>query len=114
MTSLQTAQLYFDLSNKSDFEGIAKLFTKDTVYHSANTGDYVGTDTILKMQKAFHGKFKQLHWHVNSVEEEEPGTILFDYDFSATTKDGEQVSGSGLEYVGVVDGKITRVEIKNK
>ena len=114
MKPTEIAQLYFDLSNKSAFEGTAKLFTDETVYRSVNAGDYVGIKDILTMQKAFHGKFKKLHWHVNSVEETKPGTVLFDYDFSATTKDGEQTTSSGLEYVKVANGKITRVEIENK
>ena len=114
MTALEIVRHYFDLSNKSDFEGIAKLFSEGTVYHSANTGEYTGVNDIIKMQKAFHGKFKQLHWNVNSVQAVEPDTILSDYDFTGTLPSGEIVQSTGLEYVTVHDGKIQKIVIQGK
>lgn len=111
---LETAKLYFDLSNKSDLDGIEKLFTNSTTYSSQTTGEYVGRDNVVAMQKAFHGKFKALKWIVNSVKEIKPGTVLFDYDFIGETPNGEKIKSSGLEYVTVSQGKIQRVEIQNK
>lgn len=112
--ALEIAALYFDLSNKSDFEGIEKLFTETTTYSSQTTGIYLGRDNILAMQRAFHGKFVSLHWTVNSVEEVKPGIILFDYDFVGELPNGEKVESSGLEFVIVYEGKIQHVEIRNK
>jgi hypothetical protein len=112
--ALEIAKRYFDLSNKSDFDGIGKLFTETTTYSSQTTGIYLGRDDILAMQRAFHGKFISLHWQVNSVEEVKPGIILFDYDFVGTLPNSEKVEGSGLEYVIVHRGKIQHVEIRSK
>ena len=112
--ALRIAKLYFGLSNKSDFDGIAKLFTETTTYSSQTTGIYLGRDDILAMQQAFHGKFTSLHWQVNSVEEVKPGIILFDYDFVGTLPSGEKIKSSGLEYVIVYEGKIQHIEIRNK
>lgn len=114
MTALETAKLYFELSNKSDFDGIAKLFTGTTTYSSQTTGVYLGVEDIIKMQREFHGKFSALNWEVNFVEEVKPGIVLFDYDFLATTKDGERVQASGFEYVIVYDDKIQHIEIRSK
>ena len=112
--SLEIAQLYFALSNKSDFEGIGKLFTDSTTYSSQTTGIYLGRDSILAMQKEFHGKFISLHWNINSVEEVRPGIVLFDYDFIGELPNSEKVESSGLEYVIVYQGKIQHVEIRSK
>lgn len=114
MTALEIARLYFSLSNKSDFESIAKLFTDTTTYSSQNTGIYLGADNIIAMQKNFHEGFQKLHWRVNSVEETKPGVVLFDYDFEAMTKSGEVVNSSGLEYVIVFKDKIQHIEVKSK
>jgi len=112
--ALEIAQLYFDLSNKSDFEGIAKLLTDTTTYSSQNTGEYTGKDTILAMQQVFHSKFSSLEWKVNSVTETKTGVIVFDYDFVGKQHDGTEVRSSGLEYVTVLYGKIQDIEIRNK
>jgi len=112
--ALETAQHYFDLSNKSDFAQIAKLFTDTTTYSSQTTGVYLGRDDIIAMQRAFHGKFTSLHWKVNSVEEVKPGIVLFDYDFIGELPNGERIESSGLEYVIVAGGKIQHVEIRSK
>jgi hypothetical protein len=113
MTPLEIAKQYFDLSNNSDFAGIAKLFTNTTSYSSANTGVYLGVGDIINMQKDFHAKFKRLIWKINSVEEIKPGIILFKYDFEATTNSGDEIQSTGLEYVIVANGKIQHIEIRN-
>ena len=113
-SALETAQYYFELSNKSDFEGISTLFTPTTTYSSQTTGVYLGVEDIMAMQRAFHGRFSSLKWKVNSVEELKPGVVLFDYDFIAELPDGERVESSGLEYVIVYQDKIQHVEIRNK
>lgn len=112
--ALKIAKLYFDLSNKSDFTGIAKLFTETTTYSSQTTGVYLGCDEILAMQRAFHGKFTSLEWEVNSVEEVKPGIVLFDYDFVGKLPSGEKIETSGLEYVIVYQGNIQHIEIRSK
>ena len=113
-TALKIAQLYFALSNKSDFDGIGKLFTDKTVYKSQNTGEYIGVTDILTMQRAFHGKFSSLNWKVNSVREIKPGVILFDYELRGELASGEVTTSTGLEYVTVNHGKIQEIEIENK
>lgn len=114
MNTLETAQLYFDLSNKSDFQGIAQLMTPDTQYKSATTGEFLGVDAILDMQKVFHGKFSKLYWKVNSISHLDEDTVCFDYDFAGTKDDGEQIISTGWEYVTIKDQKIVAVEIKRK
>lgn len=114
MNALEIAQLYFDLSNKSDFEGIAKLMTPETHYKSETTGEFQGVDAILDMQKVFHGRFSELHWKVNSVNQIDEDTVCFDYDFAGTKDAGEQIVSTGLEYITVQNQKIISVEIKSK
>jgi hypothetical protein len=112
--ALRIATLYFDLSNKSDFDGIGKLFTETTTYSSQTTGMYLGCDDILAMQRRFHAKFSSLEWTVNSVEEVKPGIVLLDYDFTGELPSGEKIKSSGLEYVIVYENKIQHIEIRNK
>jgi hypothetical protein len=112
--ALKIAKLYFELSNKSDFDDIEKLFADSTTYSSQTTGVYLGRDDILAMQRAFHGKFSSLKWRVNSAEEVKPGIVLFDYNFVGELPGGEKIESSGLEYVIVYKGKIQHVEIRNK
>jgi hypothetical protein len=112
--ALEIAQLYFDLSNKSDFDGIVQLLTDNTTYSSQSTGEYIGKDAILAMQRAFHGKFSTLNWTVNSVKTTMNGVIVFDYDFYGKQHDGTEVHSSGLEYITVLYGKIQDVEIRSK
>ncbi len=114
MTALETAQLYFDLSNKSDLGAVENLFTGSTTYISQTTGTYSGTEEIMAMQRAFHAKFSSLHWHLNSAQEVQPGVVLFDYDFTGKLPSGEEVRSTGLEYVTIKNGRIMRVEIKSK
>ena len=111
---IEVAKKYFDLSNESDLDEVKKLFSYTTTYSSQTTGIYLGVEDIISMQRDFHGKFEQLHWTVNSIEEVKPGIVLFDYDFNAKTKSGEEIHSSGYEYVIVLDGIIQHVEIRNK
>ena len=114
MTTPEIASLYFDLSNKSDFANIAKLFTNSTTYSSQNTGIYLGANAIIEMQKQFHRQFSVLNWKVNSIEEVKSGVVCLDYTFTGTKLDGGQIESSGIEYVIVQGGKILHIEIKNK
>lgn len=114
MTNLEIAKHYFDLSNRSDFAGIALLFTDSTTYSSQTTGLYLGKDNILEMQREFHGKFSSLHWQINSVKELKPGIVMFDYTFIAKLANGEKTESFGTEYVIVHDSKIQHIEIRNK
>jgi len=114
MKALEVAQLYFALSNKSDFEGIAQLMTPETHYKSETTGEFQGVNAILDMQKAFHGRFSKLHWKVNSVSQVDEDTVCFDYDFVGTKDGGEQIASTGLEYITVQNQKIIAVDIQSK
>lgn len=112
--SLEIANRYFDLSNKSDFDGIGKLLTETTTYSSQTTGFYLGRDDILTMQQAFHARFATLKWTVKSVEEVKPGIVLFDYDFAGKPHNGEKIETSGSEHIIVYQNKIRHVEIRSK
>lgn len=110
----EIAEHYFKLSNKSDFKGIAKLFTDSTVYVSQNTGKFIGKDEIIKMQKTFHGNFSLLHWAVESIKEISPGVYRFEFLFNATELDGKVINSAGQEDVAIKNGKIASIVIKNK
>jgi ketosteroid isomerase-like protein len=114
MSALTTAKRYFDLSNESDFDGITELFSDQTRYSSQNTGEYVGRDSIITMQRQFHGQFKAKQWVINGTKEVTPGLAVIDYTFSGEKTDGSKVEGSGLEYIHVRNGKITQIEIRAK
>jgi limonene-1,2-epoxide hydrolase len=114
MDAMETAKFYFELSNRSDFDNIKKLFTDSTVYISQTTGEYIGRKDIIAMQRKFHGQFLSLKWHVNSVKEVKPGVILLDFDFVGEKLDGEVIKSSGHEYVEASDGKIQKIEILKK
>lgn len=114
LTPLETAKLYFELSNSADVRAVEDLFTEASTYSSQNTGIYFGREDIIEMQRVFHGKFSSLQWSVNSVEEVKPGVILFDFNFMGETLGGERVKIFGLEYVVVYKGKIQHIEVRNK
>ncbi|HMS23712.1 MAG TPA: nuclear transport factor 2 family protein [Candidatus Saccharibacteria bacterium] len=114
MNVMETAKLYFELSNKSDFDNIEKLFTDKTVYISQATGEYVGKKDIIAMQRNFHGQFSSLNWRVTSVKEVKPGVILFDFDFVGEMLDGEVMKTSGQETVTVSHDKIIKIVITKK
>ncbi len=113
-TALEIAQLYFHLSNNSDFNEIKNLFTDSTTYSSQNTGLFLGVESIQAMQKDFHNKFSSLHWTINSIEKVKTGIILVDYNFVAQSKSGDEVKSSGFEYIVVHNDKILHIEIRNK
>ena len=112
MSPLEVANLYFELSNKSDLDSIAELFTDDTTYSSQNTGIFSGRDEIIEMQKGFHSQYKSLKWKINEVKEQEEG-FLFDVEFERTTVEGDSFVSEVQEYVVVHDGKIQQIEIRN-
>ena len=113
MSPLQVTKQYFVLSNKSNFEGIKKLLTNSTTYSSVNTGIYLGKDSIIEMQRKFHGEFESLHWKVNSIHEVKPGIVLVDYSFAGKKMTGETVKTTGVEYVVVYNDHIQHIEIRN-
>src|SRR5271165_1906964 len=114
MNAIDTAKRYFELSNESNFEAIAELFSDQASYNSQNTGEYRGKDDIIAMQKAFHSQFKTKAWTTpNGYKEIKPGLVLVDYEFNGTTMGEQTKQSSGLEYITVKNGLITRVEIKN-
>lgn len=114
MKSTDIAHQYFEASNKSDFRQIEALMEERTTYSSQNTGIYLGTPSIIKMQEQFHGQFSALNWNMDSVEEIKPGIIRIDYTFTGTKNDGEQIESSGVEYVVVKNDKIIHIEVRNK
>lgn len=112
--SQEIAEQYFNLSNESNFEEIAKLFTSTTTYSSQNTGIYLGSEDIITMQKDFHGRFIKLKWAIDSIKEIKPGIIKIEYSFRGEMKDGQVVESEGTETIVMRDGVILHVEIRNK
>ena len=110
----EVAERYFELSNESDFDGIAKFLTDRTTYSSQNTGIYFGSDNIIAMQKPFHAKFKYLNWQIDQIQELKPGIIQMDYTFEAELPDGQKIESEGTETVVVSGGQILHIEIRNR
>lgn len=111
---LEVAKHYFELSNQSDFEGITPLFDQSSTFCNKNSEYFIGVDAIMTMQKAHHGSYQALHWLVEKVEEQKPGVICFDFQFTATTLNGEQIKFAGVEYVIVQNGKIRHIDVRSK
>ena len=113
-TELAIAKHYFDLSNKSDFENITKLFNDNSTFCTRNCEYFMGTENIMTMQRAHHGLYKKLKWTVNSVTEIKPGVICFDFSFEGINQNEELVKADGLEYVLIQDEKIQHVDVRSK
>ncbi|MCK5893969.1 MAG: hypothetical protein KAG53_06065 [Endozoicomonadaceae bacterium] len=111
---LDLAKRYFDLSNESDFSSIENLFTEDSTFCSRNIEYFIGVESIMDMQRAHHGSFKQLNWIVNTVSEIQPGVVCFDFDFDGLSQSNKPVSMTGLEYVIVKNNKILHIDVRNK
>ncbi len=114
MNPLALARLYFDLSNRSDLAAIRKFMTDGTTFSAEGRGIFLGVDSIMDMQAAFHGQFEALHWDVSDVEEVKPGIVRFEFVFSARAKSGEEVRRSGIEHVVVHDGKLRHIEVRDR
>lgn len=112
MSPLELANEYFALSNDSNFDEIAQLFTDSTTFYSAKHEMFLGVTDIMAMQRAHHGSYKSLHWHVTQVEELKPGVVLFDFDFEGVNQAGEAIAFSGKEYVVIQEGKIIHINVR--
>ena len=113
-TELTIAKHYFDLSNNSDFESIAKLFDENSTFCTRNLEYFIGVENIIIMQRAHHGLYQKLKWTVNSVTEIKSGVICFDFSFEGVNQIGEVVKAVGLEYVIIKDGKIRHIDVKGR
>lgn len=111
---LELAKHYFELSNQSDFAKITPMFDQNSTFCSRNSEYFIGVDDIMTMQRGHHGSYEKLHWAVNQVTEEKTGVIRFDFDFTATTLQGELVNFSGIEYVIIRNGIIRHIEVRTK
>ena len=109
---LELAKYYFELSNQSDFAKITPMFDPNSTFCSRNSEYFIGVDDIMAMQRAHHGGYQKLHWAVNQVTEEKTGVICFDFDFTATTHEGELVNFSGIEYVIIRNGVIQHIDVR--
>lgn len=112
--TLDIAKKYFELSNVRNLVEVEEFFTDTTVYISANTGSFTGKREIMEMMRNFFASFQKLHWEIQSVEETTPDTVILDFKLTGTKNDGESVVKEGLESITVADGKIARIEIRNK
>lgn len=108
------AKHYFELSNQRDLPALQNLLTASTTYSSQNTGVHLGVEQIMKMKREFYGSFKEMNWEIHTVQEIRPGVVEFDFTFSGTTLEGEEVVRPGIEYVIVYDGKLQHIEVRNK
>ena len=112
MTPLQLAKHYFDLSNDSNFDEITPMFTDSSTFYSGKHDLFLGGTEIMSMQRAHHGSYQALHWHVTQVAEVKPGIIRFDFDFKGKTNAGGEVEYSGIEHVVIHQGKIQHIQIR--
>ena len=111
---LALATHYFDLSNKSDFDNIAKLFDENSTFCTRNLEYFIGSTQIMQMQRVHHGLYKKLNWAVNTVQEIKPGVICFNFSFEGITQTDELVQMAGVEYVIIQDGKIRHIDVRGK
>ncbi|AMO54445.1 hypothetical protein GZ77_23070 [Endozoicomonas montiporae] len=112
MTPLEMANLYFQLSNESNFGEIKKLFDDSSTFRSGTGELFLGVDNIMPMQKTYHGQFTALEWTVNNVSEIKPGIIHFEFNFKGKAKTGEVIEYSGLEDVVIFNGKIQHIQVQ--
>lgn len=111
--AVDIAQEYFTFSNDRNLNDISELLTPTTTYSSENVGVLLGKEKIMEMKHSFYGSFKEIHWDIESVSEEKPGVVRFEFTFTGTTTDDEKVIRPGIEYVIVVNGQIQHVEVRN-
>ena len=111
---ISTAQEYFNLSNNSNFAGIAKLMNDETTYFSKNSGIFLGVKDIIAMQKNWHSSFTKLHWQIINITEIKPNIVLIDYNFLGTKQDNTIIKSSGLEYIIVKNNIIVHIQIQPK
>ncbi len=69
MTPLDTAKLYFELSNSGNLDAIEDIIHLESIYNSDGTGLYFGKADIMKMMRSFYQKFEYLHWEISSITE---------------------------------------------
>ena len=110
---IKMAEQYFKLSNQSDMDSIAAMFTDSSTYSSVNTGVYLGRDQIMPMMRAFHSSFESLTWTINTIEEIRPGVAHIEFSLVSVNGQGQVTESSGHEYVLVFDGKLQHVEVRN-
>lgn len=110
--ALDLARYYFDLSNKSDFSAISKLFDDNSTFYTRSGEYFIGVDNIMAMQKAHHHSYKKLHWQVTHVEEVKTGVTRFEFDFSAVDQQDQLVQFSGVEYVIINNGIIRHIDVQ--
>ena len=111
MTPLDIANRYFELSNASDFAGIARLLCDTTTYRSGDGKFFLGAHDIMAMQRAYHGSFNQLLWTVTEVAEVDPGIVRLEFDFSGENDAGERIVYSGVEHVLAKNGVIVHIDV---
>jgi hypothetical protein len=110
--AIQIAIQYFELSNASDLAQIEKLFGPSSTYHSSTMGVHTGADDIMQMQEAFHAKFMNLKWTIQSITEPTAGTVEIKFDFHGTTKTGTKIQNSGKEVITIHNREIAHIEIQ--
>ena len=112
--ALSIANHYFDLSNDGNLSEIKKLFTASSTYSSDSAGIFLGAEQIMEMQQAFFNQYESLNWKVNSRSEVKTGIVLFDFTFSGTPYEGQNLVRHGFEYIVVYEGRIQHIDVRSK
>jgi ketosteroid isomerase-like protein len=112
MTSLETAQHYFTLSNEGDLNAIGLLITPDAIYSSDTTGLYYGREDIMAMMQEFFVRFDSLHWTIDTINEIKPEII--EIHFHAVFQNREStIEKAGIERIIVRNNLIQYIEVRN-
>lgn len=111
-TSIEIAQLYFDLSNQADLNAIEKLIHPEATYSSVNTGLYYGIENIMVMMRTFFDQYQSLQWQIKSIEQLDQHITELHFDCEASRNNNETISFNGVERIVVVSGLIRHIEVR--
>ncbi len=113
MTALETARLYFELSNQRDLARIETMFLPEATYSSDNQGLFWKRTEIMSMMRAFFCAYRELHWTIEEAREDKPGIAEIRFRFRGVDGDGQPCERQGLERVVAEAGTIRHIEVRN-
>ncbi len=109
---IDTARLYFSLSNQADLPAIKKLFHPEATYSSAHTGLYYGIADIMDMMEQFFKQYHHLQWHIDHIQANSQHITEIEFTCHTTDHDQQTNERSGTERLVVVDGLIRHIEVR--
>ncbi len=112
MTPLNTAKLYFELSNSRDLDAIEKIIHLEAIYTSDATWLYFWRESIMTMMRSFFEKFAYLNWEIESIDEIRSWIIEIEFHATFRNQSGETLR-DGKERIIVQDGIIRYIEVIN-